>query len=84
MTALLWLTRDLRVHDHPALRAALERCERVVPAFCFDGRLLAVRHASGPRTQFLLECLADLDERLDGTLVVRRGLPERELPLLAR
>ena len=24
MTALLWLTRDLRVHDHPALRAALD------------------------------------------------------------
>lgn len=84
MTALLWLTRDLRVHDHPALRAALDRCERVVPVFCFDDRLLGGRHASGPRTQFLLECLADLDERLDGLLVVRRGAPERELPALAR
>jgi hypothetical protein len=47
MTALLWLTRDLRVHDHPALRAALDRCERVVPVFCFDDRLLGGRHASG-------------------------------------
>jgi len=83
MTALLWLTRDLRVHDHPALRAALDRCERVVPVFCFDDRLLHGRHASGPRTQFLLECLADLDERLGGTLVVRRGPPERELAALA-
>jgi deoxyribodipyrimidine photo-lyase len=84
MTALLWLTRDLRVHDHPALRAALDRCDRVVPVFCFDDRLLRGRHASGPRTQFLLECLADLDERLGGLLVVRRGVPERELPALAR
>ena len=84
MTALLWLTRDLRVHDHPALRAALDRCERVVPVFCFDDRLLRGRHASGPRTQFLLECLADLDERLGGRLVLRRGAPERELPALAR
>jgi deoxyribodipyrimidine photo-lyase len=83
MTALLWFTRDLRVHDHPALRAALDRCERVVPVFCFDDRLLGGRHASGPRTQFLLECLADLDERLGG-LVLRRGAPERELPALAR
>ena len=84
MTALLWLTRDLRLHDHPALRAALDRCERVVPVFCFDDRLLAGRHASGPRTQFLLECLADLDEQLGRRLVVRRGAPERELPALAR
>jgi deoxyribodipyrimidine photo-lyase len=82
-TALVWLTRDLRVHDHPALRAALDRCERVVPVFCFDDRLLQGRHSSGPRTQFMLECLADLDERLGGVLVFRRGRPERELVALA-
>jgi deoxyribodipyrimidine photo-lyase len=84
MTALWWLTRDLRVTDQPALRAALDRCGRVVPVFCFDERLLSGRHASGPRTQFLLECLADLDERLGGRLVVRRGAPERELAAVAR
>ena len=84
MTALVWFTRDLRVHDHPALRAALDRCERIVPVFCFDERLLGGRHASGPRTQFLHECLADLDERLGGVLVLRRGAPERELPRLAQ
>jgi deoxyribodipyrimidine photo-lyase len=81
--ALLWLTRDLRVHDHPALRAALDRAEQIVPVFSFDDRLLSGRNASGPRTQFMLECLRDLDERLGGILVVRRGAPERELPALA-
>jgi deoxyribodipyrimidine photo-lyase len=84
VTALVWFTRDLRVHDHPALRAALDRAERIVPVFCFDDRLLAGRNASGPRTQFMLECLADLDERVGGILVTRRGPPERELPALAR
>jgi len=84
VTALLWLTRDLRVHDHPALRAALRSCAAVVPVFCFDERLLRGRHASGSRTQFMLECLADLDERLGGTLVLRRGRPEEELLELAR
>ena len=63
MTALVWFTRDLRVHDHPALRAALDRRERVVPVFCFEDRLLDGRHASGPRTQFLLECLGELSRR---------------------
>ena len=64
LTALVWLRRDLRLHDHPALRAALDHHDRVVPVFCFDDRLLHGRHASGPRTQFLLECLADLDASL--------------------
>jgi deoxyribodipyrimidine photo-lyase len=84
--AIVWFRRDLRVRDHPALRAALDRHERVVPVFCFDDRLLRGRHASGPRTQFLLECLADLDRELrdrGSGLVIRRGLPERELAELA-
>ena len=83
MTGIVWFTRDLRLHDHPALRAALDRCERVVCVFCLDDRLLSGRNASGPRTQFMLECLAELRERLDGNLVVRRGSPERELVDLA-
>jgi deoxyribodipyrimidine photo-lyase len=87
MTALVWLRRDLRVHDHPALIAALAEHERVVPVFCLDDRLLHGRHASGPRTQFLLESLLDLDGSLrerGGGLVVRHGRPEHELVALAR
>jgi len=83
---IVWLRRDLRIRDHPALRAALDRHERVVPLFCFDRRLLGGRHASGPRTQFLLECLADLDDQLrrrGSGLVVRHGPPEEELIALA-
>jgi hypothetical protein len=49
-TALLWLRRDLRLHDQPALLAALDGAETVVPVFCFDDGLLKGRHASGPRT----------------------------------
>jgi deoxyribodipyrimidine photo-lyase len=87
VTAIVWLRRDLRVHDHPALHAALAEHERVVPVFCLDDRVLRGRHASGPRTQFLLECLSDLDASLrerGGGLVLRHGPPERELVRLAR
>ena len=87
MTAIVWFRRDLRVHDHPALRAALDGDERVVPVFCIDDRLLRGRHASGTRTKFVLESVRDLDaslrERGSG-LVVRHGAPERELAQLAR
>lgn len=87
MTALLWLRRDLRLHDQPALQAALEDGEPVVPAFCLDPRLIRGRHASGPRTQFLLECLADLDESLrrrGSGLAVHHGRADKVLPKLAR
>jgi len=87
VTALIWFRRDLRVHDHPALQAALEHHDEVLPVFCLDDRLLAGRHRSGSRTQFMLECLRDLDQALaerGGRLVVRHGPPERELPALAR
>jgi deoxyribodipyrimidine photo-lyase len=83
--ALVWFRRDLRLHDHPALRAALDSADTVVPVFCLDDGLLGGRHASGPRTQFLLECLAELDLGLrdrGSRLLVRRGPPQRELPAL--
>lgn len=86
MSALVWFRRDLRVHEHPALRAALDAHDRVVPVFCFDDRILHGRHASGPRAQFLLECLADLDRSLSkrgSGLVIRHGPPERVLSELA-
>ena len=84
-TALVWYRRDLRLHDHPALAAARSGADRLVPAFCFDDRLLHGRHASGPRTQFMLECLRELDAGLaerGSRLVVRHGPPERELAAL--
>jgi deoxyribodipyrimidine photo-lyase len=70
---LVLFTRDLRVHDHPALYEACRAGTEVVPLFVLDPRLLG---ASRNRDRFLLESLADLDrslERLGGRLVVREG-----------
>ena len=86
-TAIVWFRRDLRVRDHPALRAALEAHEHVVPVFFLDERLLHGRFASGNRTQFMLESLRDLDDSLcerGGRLVVRHERPEHGLVRLAR
>ena len=84
--AIVWLRRDLRTHDHPALSAAAASCERVVPLFVLDQRLLDGRFASGPRTAFMLGCLRELDQQLQalgGGLCVRAGKPEEVLPQLA-
>ncbi len=74
-TAVVLFTRDLRVHDHPALAAAA-KATRVVPAFVFDDAILSRPFNAPNRTGFLLECLTDLDASLaalGAALVVRRG-----------
>jgi deoxyribodipyrimidine photo-lyase len=71
-TAIALFTRDLRLHDNPALAAACARAECVVPLFVLDPPAFA-----GPnRLDFLTECLHDLDDslrRIGGRLVIRRG-----------
>jgi deoxyribodipyrimidine photo-lyase len=86
-TTVVLFTRDLRVHDHPALAEAAAVSERVVPLFVLDDSLLASAYARPNRVQFLLESLGDLDESLralGGRLVVRRGDPAREAVAVAR
>jgi deoxyribodipyrimidine photo-lyase len=69
-------TRDLRVHDHPALAAAAAGFERLVPLFVFDEHLLRSGFVRPNRASFLLAALADLDRSLrvlGGRLILRRG-----------
>ena len=85
-TAIVLFNRDLRVHDHPALSAAV-KAERTVPLFVFDERLLGSRFAAPNRVAFMLEALRELDEalrRAGGRLFVRHGDPVRETVAAAR
>lgn len=87
--AILWYRRDLRVHDLPALAAAIDHGgeDGVVPVFCFDDALLHGRFASARRTEFMLRTLAALDARwhdLGGRMWWRRGEPARELSEVVR
>ena len=34
--AIVWFRRDLRINDHPALLAAIESSEKVLPLFILD------------------------------------------------
>ena len=46
-TAVVWFRRDLRVHDHPPLVAALREHDEVVPLFVLDPRLIGGRFRVG-------------------------------------
>ena len=79
---LLWFRKGLRLHDSPALHAALEGSAALYPVFIFDPHLLAPARVGVNRTAFLLETLRALDAGLRGRgsrLIVLRGEPLAEL-----
>ena len=84
-TIVVLFTRDLRLHDQPALAAAVHRGERVVPLFVLDDAVLGA-FGTPNRVAFMLEALRDLDSSLrarGGALVVRRGSVAGETVRLA-
>ncbi|HZR96484.1 MAG TPA: deoxyribodipyrimidine photo-lyase [Gaiellaceae bacterium] len=85
--AIVLFTRDLRVHDNPALAAAAQEAARIVPLFVFDAAILGSGFARPNRVTFLLDALRDLDASLaarGGRLVVRAGDVVVETLALAR
>ncbi|MEU2117877.1 deoxyribodipyrimidine photo-lyase [Streptomyces sp. NPDC016459] len=74
--SVVLFTSDLRVNDHPPLRAAVDAAHEVVPLFVRDPAVDRAGFAAPNRLAFLADCLADLDAGLGergGRLVVRAG-----------
>lgn len=81
-TAIVLFTRDLRLHDNPALHLACTRARQVVPLFVVDPAI------AGPpnRRRFLRESLTDLRDGLrehGADLLIRNGDPAAEVVKLA-
>ncbi|MET7288921.1 deoxyribodipyrimidine photo-lyase [Streptomyces sp. NPDC005573] len=75
-TSVVLFTADLRLHDHPPLRAALDGSREVVPLFVRDQGVTDAGFAAPNRLGFLADCLRDLDTGLrerGGRLVLRSG-----------
>ncbi|MER5539043.1 cryptochrome/photolyase family protein [Streptomyces mirabilis] len=74
--SVVLFTSDLRLHDHPALRAAQDGSAALVPLFVRDDAVAEAGFTAPNRMAFLADCLADLDAGLrarGGRLVVRSG-----------
>ncbi|KAK8021996.1 hypothetical protein PG993_012763 [Apiospora rasikravindrae] len=85
---LYWFRTDLRLHDSPALQAALDLKPAVLyPIFTFDPHYVYHSKGSGNRWQFLLDCQNDLSESITklnpkSKLFVLREGPQTLLPKL--
>ena len=63
--ALWWLKKDFRLHDNPALTAALAGGADVLPVFVFEPAVLAAEETSAFHVAAWVEALADLRQRVD-------------------
>ncbi|MCM2562486.1 DNA photolyase family protein [Lutimaribacter sp. EGI FJ00015] len=70
---ILWLRRDLRLSDHPALRAACDAGGPVIPVFIHDEQVAALGAAPKWRLGLALEYLAGSLADKGSRLVLRRG-----------
>jgi deoxyribodipyrimidine photo-lyase len=89
-TGLVWLRRDLRLHDNTALANALEHCESVHCAFVFDSEILEPLQRADRRVEFIRESLVELDasvRKLAGNahcgLIVLQGQAHAQMARLA-
>ncbi len=86
--SLVWLRRDLRLHDHGALFHALQSPGRVQPVFIFDTDILsAFPHPDDRRLSFIAAALHDIDQKLaakGGRLLVLHGSAKALVPKLAK
>ncbi len=86
--ALVWLRRDLRLEDQPAICAALEFAHRIHLAFVFDREILdPLGRREDRRVEFIRDSLVEIDAALrerGGALHWRHGRAREEIPALAR
>lgn len=83
--SIVWFRDDLRLGDHPALRAALDRGAPVVLLYLFDEESPGIRPLGGATRWWLhhsLTALAASIEERGGRLVLRRGAADEVLPAL--
>ena len=83
MRSIVWFRKGLRLHDNPALHAAIKESSSVFPVFVIDPHFAKPEFVGINRYRFMLESLRDLDSSLrskKSRLYVLKGKPEDVLP----
>lgn len=70
-TSIMWFRRDLRINDHPALLAAIESSDQVIPLFILDKQ--QIDEAGSKLLAYMSQSLRKLDESLGNRLHIIEG-----------
>jgi deoxyribodipyrimidine photo-lyase len=83
--SIWWIRRDLRLHDNPALHAAMKAADGIIPLFILDPVFERSEFVGPTRMAFLLANLQALDQSLQtlgARLILRQGEPQQVLQAL--
>jgi deoxyribodipyrimidine photo-lyase len=69
--SIMWFRRDLRINDHPALLAAVETSDEVIPLFILDKA--QIKEAGAKLLAYMGQSLKSLDESLGNNLHIIEG-----------
>jgi deoxyribodipyrimidine photo-lyase len=69
--SIMWFRRDLRINDHPALLAAVESSDEVIPLFILDKA--QIKEAGAKLLAYMGQSLKSLDESLGNNLHIIEG-----------
>ena len=70
-TSIMWFRRDLRINDHPALLAAIESADQVIPLFILDKK--QITEAGEKLLAYMGQSLRALDDSLGNRLHIIEG-----------
>ena len=70
-TSIIWFRRYLRINDHPALLAAIESADQVIPLFILDKK--QIEEAGDKLLAYMGQSLRALDESLGNRLHIIEG-----------
>ena len=62
---IVWLKRDLRLHDHAPLHAALKENKKVLLVYVFETALAQDPHYSARHFDFIKQSLVDMNQKLE-------------------
>lgn len=69
--SIIWFRRDLRIGDHPALLAAIESADEVIPLFILDKK--QIKEAGSNLLAYMSNSLRALDQSLGNRLHIIEG-----------
>jgi deoxyribodipyrimidine photo-lyase len=86
--SIVWIRRDIRLHDHAALHFALKRSKNVYCVFIFDTDILNdLKEKEDRRIDFIWESLKEVKltlKKLGSDIIVRYGRPKDLIPEIVR
>ena len=81
---IIWFRQDLRLSDHPALYKAVQQGNPILPVYILDDEHAGNWKMGAASRVWLHHALKELNQQLDGNLLVLKGKADEVIPDLVK